>query len=550
MTMNRIVYLLVVSCVLLLSCTPEVEPEEQQPVVPSQRQDITIRGTVFDDAGNRLEGVVVSDCYQAVITDKDGVFELSSDLDTAKFVYVSIPSGYSVPVKKGLPIFYKRLSEEKQAADSIYRLEFILNKMGKDPDRYSVMMVADPQPRTRNKAHDKIAYHSLDCCNDLYRDMRETGEEISRDRQCYAVMLGDIVHEDMSLFDKYIEDGTSKMGFPTFNVIGNHDNLPKAADDFEAASVFEEKFGPSNYSFNLGKVHYVVLDNMITDGGMGLRDDIMQWLKSDLSYIDKSTTIMICSHAPMFMCDGSEYYLKARNGEVYAALLSGYKKVYAWAGHTHAMSHHVYEDDSNMKNIEAHTLVRATGELWTNEYQSSGTPRGYVIVDVSGDDITWKFKPTVYQMSAPFSTTPEYNYRRWDYGSDGIAVMKDGGCILDTSYQMNVYPKGTHGDNNIYVNVFMWDQLWGTPVFVSDSDPDHEFKFIKVSTKKKLDMAQKEIYDFYSVESQTFKEYGTYSWSDASWQRTFSLYTNKSTDSGVVKVKDRFGNVFTQKVSW
>ena len=128
--------------------------------------------------------------------------------------------------------------------------------------------------------------------------------------------------------------------------------------------------------------------------------------------------------------------------------------------------------------------------------------------------------------------------------------MKDGGSVLDTSFQMNVYPKGARGDNYIYVNVFMWDQLWGTPVFVSDTNPQYEYKFTKVTTKGKLDMAQKEIYDFYSVESQTFKDYGTYSWSDASWQRTFCLYTNKVTDSGVVKVTDRFGNVYSTKVAW
>ena len=546
--MNKFFYILGLLCVLLLACHPEAKPGEQDNI-QEQDQPVTITGTVYDGDGNRLAGVVVSDGFQCVKTDSRGIFELASDLSVARFVFVSIPSGYSVQVKNGLPIFFKRLSEEKQI-DGKYRFEFILNKMTKNPDRYSIIMVADPQPRTRNKAHDRIAYHSLDCCNDLYRDMRETGGSILSDRPCYAMMLGDIVHEDMSLFDKYLEDGTSKMGFPTFNVIGNHDNKPNVADDIEAASVFEDKFGPSNYSFNLGKIHYVVVDNMITKGGLGLRDDIMQWLKSDLSHIDRSTTIMICSHAPMFMCDGSENYTSARNGTAYATLLAGFKKVYAWAGHTHAMSHHVYGIDSPLKNIESHTLVRATGELWTNEYQSSGTPRGYVLVDVDGDEVTWKFKPTMYQTGTPYSTTPLYNYRRWNYDTEGVAHMKDDDSVLDTSYQMNVYPRGTHGDNYIYVNVFMWDQLWGTPVFVSDSNPINEYKFTKVTTKGKLDMAQQEIYEFYSVESQTFKEYGTYGWSDASWQRTFRLYTNKVSDSGVVKVTDRFGNVFSAKVSW
>ena len=533
---------------MLGACTPDPDLSGDAST-DVHKGKITVRGVVLDGQGQKLEGVVVSDCFKCVKTDDNGAFELDSDLDAAQFVYVSIPSGYSVPTKNGLPVFYKRLSEEPMA-DGCYFLEFILDEVKGESDRYSLMMVGDPQPRTRGKAHDRVAYHSLDCCLDLYRDMRETGAAIRKDGPCYAVVLGDIVHEDMTLFDEYIKEGTSKMGFPVFNVIGNHDHDLKAATDQEGARVFEQKFGPSNYSFNLGKVHFIVVDNMITDGGMGLRDDIWQWLKADLSFVDKSTTIMICSHAPMFMCDGSEYYTSARNGIAYASLLAGYKKVYAWAGHTHAMSHHVYGSDSQLKNIESHTIVRATGELWTNEYQSSGTPRGYVLVDVDGEDVTWKFKPTKYQTGAPWSTIPPYLYRRWDYGMDGVAVMKEDGEVLNTSYQMNVYPKGANGDNYIYANVFMWDQLWGTPVFVSDSNPGHEYKFTKVTSKAKLDVAQKEIYDFYSVESQTFKEYGTYGWSDASWQRTFSLYTNKSSDSGIVKVTDRFGNVYSTKVSW
>ena len=548
--MYRFACILSLLTILLLSCTPEAKPDIPNDTHASDKP-ITVRGTIYDDGGNRLSGVVVSDGTRCVKTDAQGVFELASELEVAKFVFVSIPSGYSVPVKNGLPIFYRRLSEEKQA-DGVYILEFILKKINTNSDRYSMLFVADPQPRTSNKGYDNVAYHSLDCCNDLYRDMRETGASILMDRPCYAMMLGDIVHEDMSLFDRYIQDGTSRMGFPTFNVIGNHDNKPKAKDDVDAASVFEEKFGPSNYSFNIGKIHYIVVDNMITGSGMGLRDDIWEWLKSDLSHVDKSTTIMICSHAPMFMCDGVENYTSARNGVEYADLLSCYKKVYAWAGHTHAMSHHVYNKDSQLKNIEAHTLVRATGELWTNEYQSSGTPRGYVLVDVSGDEVTWKFKPTMYQTKDAVGATPKYKYRRWDYNHEGVAIMKDDDGILDTSYQMNVYPIDTHGGICIYVNIFMWDQLWGTPVYVSDDDPNHfPLPFEKVVSKSKLDLAQKEIYDFYSVNSSgIFKDEGKYGWSDASWQRTFRFNTPESRGSGVVKVTDRFGNVFSSKVSW
>ena len=119
--MPKLSYILGILCALLVACTPEAKPEDQDKT-PGQDLPITIRGTIFDDGGNRLAGVVVSDGIQCVRTDDKGVFELASDLNIAKFVFVSIPSGYSVPVKNGLPIFFKRLSDEKQA-DGMYRFD-------------------------------------------------------------------------------------------------------------------------------------------------------------------------------------------------------------------------------------------------------------------------------------------------------------------------------------------------------------------------------------------------------------------------------------------
>ena len=552
---NLKAYILLFALLMLGACTPDPDLSGDAST-DVHKGKITVRGVVLDGQGQKLEGVVVSDCFKCVKTDDNGAFELDSDLDAAQFVYVSIPSGYSVPTKNGLPVFYKRLSEEPMA-DGCYFLEFILDEVKGESDRYSLMMVGDPQPRTRGKAHDRVAYHSLDCCLDLYCDMRETGAAIRKDRPCYAVVLGDIVHEDMTLFDEYIKEGTSKMGFPVFNVIGNHDHDLKATTDVEGARVFEEKFGPSNYSFNLGKIHYIVVDNMImkeSENGLngesaGLRDDIMAWLKSDLSFVDKSTTIMICSHCPMFMYEESDRYKSAKNGSSYASLLSGYKKVHAWAGHTHGMFNYVYDDATSLRNIEAHTVSRATGELWTNEYLSCGVPRGYVVVDVDGDQVTWKYKPTVYQTGTPYSDTPEYECRRWTYNEEGVAVMNHDGSVLDDSYQMNVYARGAYGDNYVYANVFMWDQAWSTPIYVSSDGVEQKMTRV-LDSKMRYDVGQREIYDFYSVHSATFQSYGTYSWSGNFAHRLFRVFSDKKTDCGIVKVTDRFGNTYTSEVSW
>ena len=519
-----------------------------------------ISGVVRDSSGNPLADVVVSDGLNCVKTDENGCFKLNSDLQTAKFVIVSIPSGYSAPVQNGLPIFFKRLSEQEQV-NGKYSLEFVLDKMTSDPARYTLLIAADPQPRPRTYSYDKIGYHSLDCCDDLYLDMREKGAEIMQSNPCYGIVLGDVVHEAMDLFDTYITNGMSRMGFPTFNVIGNHDHDSSASDDVEGARVFEQKLCPANYSFNLGNIHYVVLDNLImqireSDGKLhdytqGLRDDIMQWLRADLSFVDKSTPIMVCAHSPMFrLVSGTERSDRSdtKNGKAYAELLSSFDKVYAWAGHTHVMFNYIYDSSSNKRNIEVHTISRSTGELWTNEYLSEGTPRGYVVVDVNGKDVSWKFRPNPYQTGKAVSTTPDYSLRAWNY-KNGVAVMKADGTGLDDSYQMNVYPRGAYGDKYVYANVFMWDENWGTPVYISSDGAKSVMSQVSRDTGFMYDAGQKGIYDFYKANSKLSSD-DSYSWSTSNTRSIFRVYSDKTHDTGRVEVTDRFGNVYSTSVSW
>ena len=239
---------------LLWGCTPQAKPDtgKQEP-----SGEYTVTGKVTDYDLRLLEGVVVTDGLKSVKTGADGVYRIDSDLDRVKFISVSTPSGYESPVKGGVPVFYKKLSECQKIGNA-YVADFSLKKIPSGADRYTLLISADPQPRPRSRGGDKLAYHSLDCCADLYRDLKEYAASVSG-QKVYGICLGDLVHEDMSLYAQYVE-GLNGMGFPTYNVIGNHDNDTSAEDDEQGRRVFEENFGPCNYSFNIGKLHYVVLD--------------------------------------------------------------------------------------------------------------------------------------------------------------------------------------------------------------------------------------------------------------------------------------------------
>ena len=530
---------------------------------------ITVKGLVYGGGSTKLAGVVISDGLLCVQTDETGYFEIDSDLSRTKFITASIPSGYMAPTNEnGLPIFYHKVTDEERKKDMVqHTFEFL--PITNNPERYTLIVGADPQPRASGAGYDNIAYHSLDMCDDFYRDMKEKAATIT-DRNVYGMMLGDLVHEDMKLYANYVA-GLKTLGFPMFNILGNHDNDTTAKNDTDGRRKYEEYLGPTYYSFNIGKQHYVVLDNLImklrsSDNSLreydqGLTDEIWQWLQNDLQYVDRSTTIMVAAHSPMFMGDNMSERSKHAQGHRsdYANLFSKFAKVHAWAGHSHTTFNYVYPESSNLCNLEVHTVARSTGELWTNEYMAYGTPRGYTVVEVDGDDISWYFKPTLYQhkgYTGKTSPQPEYKYRDYDFDENGEAIMRKDGSKLNESYQMKLYKPGEYhktyanmvedkaaDKNYIYVNVFLWDDKWEKPKYNGAT-------MTKVGYKDAYCLATYEIQNHYNTYGYKLKDSSDYAPSDNDIHTIFRAYEPNSSGKGTVTVVDRFGNEYKQSVSW
>lgn len=518
-----------------------------------------ISGTVKGDDGALLEGVVVSDGQYCVKTDKQGRYYLPSNLSRGEheYVMVSTPSSYAAPVQEGHACFWKWLKDCTKDSNGKYVADFTLKKIA-NPNRYKVLVFGDPQPRKRAASLDQFAYSSLDMCNDMYIDMKEY---VAANKNCpvYGIGLGDIVHQDLTLLDQYRE-GMSTTGLTTYNVIGNHDQEHKLdMSDEEASKAYEAIMGPVNYSFNLGEVHYLMLDNMMSQDGKysddcatGLTDEIWEWVKADLAHVSLDTPLMVCAHSPMMrLHNGKERSGSHLNDLRY--LLSKYKKAYVWAGHTHATFNYV---DTANPVIETHTVSRVTGCLYTNEYLgANGTPRGYVVVDYNNGDVSWKFKPLYYQKGTfrgyqMGDDRPEYKWRDWDYDANGRAVMKSTGKPLDETYQMQVFPPKTYGaaDMNIYVNIFLWDELWSKPRLTVDGVP---FVMKRVTEKDfRYSYSDWDITNFYHTK-------GNWPWVNENFvpnknnnSSMFRAYVDCEHGSGTVSVKDRFGNTHTSIITW
>ena len=434
--------------------------------VPSEKlaDGSTVSGIVKNSAGEPLEGIIVTDGRLCTKTAADGTYKLASDLSEARFIYLSIPAGAVIPTYCGMPQCFKRVP---RYADAV-KADFVLDLKAASKD-YTVLMIADPQVRPFGVDGSMEAWHNTVAPDaEAYR-ASQTGD-------VYCINLGDLVYNYMSAWDDYL-DGADIIKCPTFNVIGNHDYDQANLFETEQGNVFFETYvGPEHYSFDLGDIHYIVLNTILYDRPntsksyhYGLDDRALEWLKADLSYVPKDKIIMTCSHHNPFKTPNSSphgsHNVYSLHYQEYLDILRQYKEVYAWNGHNHQNFYYNYagkDTKHGAPNIQSISVARATGALRLNEYLSpSGEPQGYMVMKVSGEDIKWFYK----------------------------SVGRD------ENYQMRAYTPSRTGDGSVLCNVWNWSEGWSIPewyengVKVADmneflgTDPDYQILFDKVTNK-------------------------------------------------------------------
>ncbi len=470
-----------------------------------------IFGRVVDTKGNPIEGVVVSDGEQSVKTGVNGEYFMKSNLAKVRFVMISVPADYEIPVRDNRPQFFRRIPRYTQAA----RADFVLTERRNKSDNFVLAMVGDPQ--TRGLKNDKALERFRDV---IVSDLKELASNTSED--IYAICLGDLVYNFMTSYDDYM-DVVASSPVPMVSVIGNH--------DYDQRTIFETKLGtayfesylaPVNYSFNIGKMHFVVVNDILynrpTDKHKyktGLEDYTLKWLENDLKHISKETTIVICSHAPL-MKRRENFNDKSVNYKKYTELLSQYDNVYAWAGHTHQNYEYDYskapEKYSSLKNIKSIIAGRCNGQITLNrELNTCGTPNGYMVAEVKGDKMQWYYKTAGH----------------------------------DRDYQMRVYtPAAT---NTPYVKVNIWNysaDTWGAIEWWENGQKVANMEW----AKGEHDPAYLKIYAEHQAQKLN------------KWSRAYSkpaktpyLYRVKPSAGvreGEIKVTDQFGVTYTQKVAW
>ena len=469
-----------------------------------------IYGRVIDNNGMPVEGAVISDGMQSVKTDVNGEYNMKSDMSNVHFVTISVPAAYEMPLRDNRPQFFRRVLRNMPAA----RADFVLNKRENPTDNFIITMIGDPQ--TRGLKSDKSIERFRDV---ILADVAKFQEKEQKDM--YAINLGDLVYNWMFTYDDYV-DVLGKATLPMFSAIGNH--------DFDQNNLFETRLGsqffeaylaPLNYSFNIGKMHFIVLNtidysrsDVKTRYKEGLDDATCQWLENDLKFVPKETTIVVCGHAPIFKWRETEGD-NSVNFARYSKLLAQYNKVYAWAGHTHRNYSYNYANSTkypDLKSIEAIIVGRCIGQIRLNrELNTDGTPNGYMVAEVNGDKMEWYYKAVGH----------------------------------DRDYQMRVYsPARTQSE---YVKVNIWNhspETWGTPEWWENGVKVADM----VCTGKEFDPDYLKIYAQHNSEKMgnTERKYSK----PAKVPFLFRVVPTAGVRSGEVRVTDNFGKTYIQKVEW
>ena len=510
----------------------------------------TVWGHVSCD-GVGVSGVVVSDGVQVTKTNDEGLYQLKSAKKWG-YVFISIPSGYEVASQGVLPQFYSFLNA---SASQVEQKDFVLTKVASQ-DKYKMFFFGDMH--LANRTSDKAQFRVF--ASDLTDYMASHSAE-----KMYGMTLGDMTWDiywdrNKFCFPEYLEEINRDIkGLQIFHTMGNHDNdykikAPNA--DFLAASEYVKNLGPTYYSFNIGKIHYVVLDDIDCrnyDGttARNYRKDVtseqLEWLEKDLGYVDKSTPLIITTHAQVFTPSSVDNFKVALGGNTpkLFQLLAGYK-VHFVTGHTHVIYNvNPKESCSWADLLYEHNAGSVCGSWWWSGNLTAGvyvgtdgSPAGYSIWDIDGTDIKWKYKATAWNEDYQFRS---YDLNQVSFSYKDVPNMPlDNVELTDKGFGQYVKAYPENSNNEVLINIWNWNSNW--TLDVTDENG------------QKLTWNSTSAYDPLHIAALSVKRYNNAkleerpSFVTEKWHHFFKVKAPDADTDLTIKVTDEFGNVYTEKM--
>ncbi len=440
-------------------------------LITSQLLSQTIRGKVVSE-GAPIPDVVVTDGFNFTLTSKKGEYSLDIS-ERAKFVYISIPRGYMAPIENSVVQFFKPLQSD------IKRYNFELSKKKEDDLNHAFFAIADPQIYSKSQF-------------DLYRasveDIKNSLKDISR--PTHALVAGDLISHDHSLYEEY-NNITSTIGIPFFSAPGNHDLVVNGRSNYNSTYKYSNIFGPDYYSFNIGNIHYVVLNDCFYIGRdyfyIGyLTEDQLSWLERDLSYVPKGSTVVVTMHIPTTLNEEDRKTfrydragLTLANKKALYSILEPYNS-HIISGHTHINNNQIISN-----SLFEHNTAALCGAWWQGDLCTDGTPKGYGVYMVNGDSLSWYYKSTGYSKDYQlrvYTSKEDNSYdgyivaNIWNYDPSWIVELYENGVFSGTMERFSSYDadaKRTYSDRSKLEHKWIYPSITDNLFRAKDNGSKH-----------------------------------------------------------------------------
>jgi len=510
-----------------------------EPLVVEPEAGTTVYGLVTCE-GKGVPNVLVSDGELIVKTDANGIYQLKS-MKKWKYVFVIIPSGYEVPLEGILPEFSAALEKGATVAE---RKDFVLNKVSND--NFTLFVLGDMHLANRNSDLKQFAGVASTLNSSIGKATGKT----------YCLTLGDMTwdlywYSQNYTFPQYLETANTYFkDIAFFHTMGNHDNDMNSTGDYDKAFRYTRDICPTYYSFNLGKVHFVVMDN-IDYNSVGTGDDNrgkyvlnytaeqMAWLAKDLSYVDKATPVIITSHAPLSRPNGAttynNNYMSGANsaGEAnmndFIDAVSGYN-VHFLSGHTHNLFNRRHN-----ASLEEHNEGAICATWWWSgsktpglHISQDGTPGGFAVWEFTGKEMKHYYQAAGHDEN--------YQFRAYDINEVKKVVTSEagGGNSKFTPYvtAMSAYPA-----NTILVNAWDFDDTWTVSI---------------TENGKELTVSKEYAYDpvhIMALSAPRCKEAASPNFLTDKWPHFFKATASSASSTVVVKITNRNGKSYTETMA-
>ena len=231
-------------------------------------------------------------------------------------------------------------------------------------------------------------------------------------KPAFVVTGGDLIMDALgvsferadSLYNLYI-DMMKYFQMPVYNTIGNHEvfglypesNIDPSHPEY-GKKMYANRLGEGKTyrSFDYDNWHFILLDGI----GMtperkyiGYIDSTqIVWLKEDLNKVGNEQPIVMVSHIPFYTIF-SQYKqgpttqntkgLVINNAHEISKICENFNLKLVLQGHLHTV------EEINYYNVKYMIGGAVSGGWWKGSHE--GFPEGFVVIDIEGDNITWKY---------------------------------------------------------------------------------------------------------------------------------------------------------------